>query len=159
MSLAKVVLFRYRTARSPRSSRREDTKIAQGKRSAALGQHPKHIFAPRRVRGDGFHHLPGAPKRNVDDTAQRIVSYRALVSRVVDAFGDEVKASRWLSLPNRDLAHFSCWYRAALKGHGFSRAARSGTDRADTLQIRPGSWFTDFGPFAKACRREACLGL
>ncbi len=29
--------------------------------------------------------------------------YRALVSRVVDAFGDEVKASRWLSLPNRDL--------------------------------------------------------
>jgi uncharacterized protein (DUF2384 family) len=29
--------------------------------------------------------------------------YRALVSRTVDAFGDEIKASRWLSSPNRDL--------------------------------------------------------
>jgi len=32
-----------------------------------------------------------------------IVRYRALVSRTVDAFGDEIKASRWLSMPNRDL--------------------------------------------------------
>ena len=31
-------------------------------------------------------------------------SYRALVSRVVAAFGDEIKASRWLSLPNSDLS-------------------------------------------------------
>lgn len=33
----------------------------------------------------------------------RIAGYRALVSRVVEAFGDEIKASRWLSIPNRDL--------------------------------------------------------
>jgi uncharacterized protein (DUF2384 family) len=32
-----------------------------------------------------------------------ILRYRGLVSRVVEAFGDEVKASLWLSLPNRDL--------------------------------------------------------
>jgi uncharacterized protein (DUF2384 family) len=32
-----------------------------------------------------------------------MVRYRALVSRTVDAFGDEVKASRWLSMPNQDL--------------------------------------------------------
>jgi len=29
--------------------------------------------------------------------------YQMLVARAVDAFGDEIKASRWLSLPNRDL--------------------------------------------------------
>jgi len=29
--------------------------------------------------------------------------YRMLVARTVDAFGDEIKASSWLSLPNRDL--------------------------------------------------------
>lgn len=34
---------------------------------------------------------------------QKMMGDRALVVRVVDAFGDEVKASRWLSLPNRDL--------------------------------------------------------
>jgi uncharacterized protein (DUF2384 family) len=32
-----------------------------------------------------------------------ILRYRGLVSRAVEAFGDEIKASRWLSLPNRDL--------------------------------------------------------
>jgi uncharacterized protein (DUF2384 family) len=30
-------------------------------------------------------------------------SYQRLIARTVDAFGDEFKASRWLSLPNRDL--------------------------------------------------------
>ena len=30
-------------------------------------------------------------------------NYQNLVARAVDAFGDEFKASRWLSLPNRDL--------------------------------------------------------
>jgi uncharacterized protein (DUF2384 family) len=29
--------------------------------------------------------------------------YRELVARTVDVFGDEIKASRWLSMPNRDL--------------------------------------------------------
>jgi uncharacterized protein (DUF2384 family) len=28
--------------------------------------------------------------------------YRALVARTVDVFGDEIKASLWLSLPNQD---------------------------------------------------------
>lgn len=28
--------------------------------------------------------------------------YRTLIARVVDVFGDEIKASRWLSLPNKD---------------------------------------------------------
>ena len=34
--------------------------------------------------------------------AREMMRYRALVARTVDAFGDEIKASRWLSLPNRD---------------------------------------------------------
>jgi len=32
-----------------------------------------------------------------------LANYRKLVDRVVDAFGDEIKASRWLSLPNSEL--------------------------------------------------------
>ena len=32
-----------------------------------------------------------------------LLRYRGLVARAVEAFGDEIKASRWLSLPNRDL--------------------------------------------------------
>lgn len=34
---------------------------------------------------------------------ERLSNYQSLVARVVDAFGDELKASRWLSLPNSDL--------------------------------------------------------
>jgi uncharacterized protein (DUF2384 family) len=37
------------------------------------------------------------------ESGSNILRYRGLVSRAVEAFGDEVKASRWLSLPNRDL--------------------------------------------------------
>lgn len=47
---------------------------------------------------------PGVPKPSVAELTQDMMRYRALVSRAVDAFGDEVKASRWLSLPNRDLS-------------------------------------------------------
>ena len=47
------------------------------------------------------------PAQSVDlsigQPAEDLASYRALVSRTVGAFGDEIKASRWLSLPNRDL--------------------------------------------------------
>lgn len=32
-----------------------------------------------------------------------LANYQSLVARVVGAFGDELKASRWLSLPNSDL--------------------------------------------------------
>ncbi len=45
-------------SRSPRPSRREDTKIAQDKRSAVLGQHRKLVFAPRRGRGEEFNYRP-----------------------------------------------------------------------------------------------------
>lgn len=38
------------------------------------------------------------------EAEQEMVRYQALVARTVDAFGDEIKASRWLSLPNRDLS-------------------------------------------------------
>lgn len=43
------------------------------------------------------------PAYDLDDPERALTLYRALVARVVDAFGDEIKASRWLSLPNRDL--------------------------------------------------------
>jgi uncharacterized protein (DUF2384 family) len=36
-------------------------------------------------------------------TEEDMMRYRALVARAVDAFGDEVKASRWLSVPSQDL--------------------------------------------------------
>jgi uncharacterized protein (DUF2384 family) len=32
-------------------------------------------------------------------------SYQRLIARAVDVFGDPVKASRWLSIPNPDLAN------------------------------------------------------
>jgi uncharacterized protein (DUF2384 family) len=35
--------------------------------------------------------------------ALRMKRYRILVERAVEVFGDELKASRWLSLPNREL--------------------------------------------------------
>ena len=44
-----------------------------------------------------------ASKPGVAEPAHEMMGYRALVSRAVEAFGDEIKASRWLSLPNRDL--------------------------------------------------------
>ncbi len=37
------------------------------------------------------------------ESGSNLLRYRVLVSRAVEAFGDEIKASRWLSLPNRDL--------------------------------------------------------
>jgi len=36
--------------------------------------------------------------------AREMMRYRALVARTVDVFGDEIKASRWLSLPNQDFS-------------------------------------------------------
>lgn len=53
-------------------------------------------FGPERAR-------PGASQPGAAEPAYEMTRYRALVSRVVEAFGDEIKASRWLSLPNRDL--------------------------------------------------------
>jgi len=35
--------------------------------------------------------------------AKEFESYKALVSRAVDVFGDEIRASLWLSQPNPDL--------------------------------------------------------
>jgi uncharacterized protein (DUF2384 family) len=45
----------------------------------------------------------GTPRQIAGKQLHEITRYRALVSRAVDAFGDEIKASRWLSIPNRDL--------------------------------------------------------
>jgi len=45
----------------------------------------------------------GASQAVAAGPAHEMIRYRALVSRAVEAFGDEIKASRWLSIPNRDL--------------------------------------------------------
>ena len=42
-------------------------------------------------------------ERAIDPTARENENYRKLVARAVDVFGDEIKASRWLSIPNSDL--------------------------------------------------------
>ena len=47
--------------------------------------------------------ISGTSQPIAGEPVHEIVRYRALVSRVVDAFGDEIKASRWLSTPNRVL--------------------------------------------------------
>ena len=41
-------------------------------------------------------------KRPVFSSAQQLANYQRLVARAVDVFGDELKASRWLSLPSPD---------------------------------------------------------
>jgi uncharacterized protein (DUF2384 family) len=38
-----------------------------------------------------------------DESAVRMANYQKLIARAIDVFGDEIKASRWLSLPNADL--------------------------------------------------------
>jgi uncharacterized protein (DUF2384 family) len=47
--------------------------------------------------------MSGSIESQTGEPAIEFVRYRALVSRVVDAFGDEIKASRWLSIPSPDL--------------------------------------------------------
>jgi uncharacterized protein (DUF2384 family) len=51
---------------------------------------------------------PRKPPRSIEMDASEqtleMARYQTLVSRTVDAFGDEIKASRWLSLPNPDLS-------------------------------------------------------
>lgn len=44
----------------------------------------------------------GIGNEHGENPAQSMQRYRSLIARTVDAFGDEIKASRWLSLPNRD---------------------------------------------------------
>jgi len=34
---------------------------------------------------------------------EELANYKQLVARAVDVFGDEIKASKWLSLPNSEL--------------------------------------------------------
>lgn len=41
--------------------------------------------------------------QGASEPAREMLRYRALVSRAVEVFGDEIKASQWLSMPNRDL--------------------------------------------------------
>jgi len=45
----------------------------------------------------------GTPEEPSAATQRELTNYRKLVDRVVDAFGDEIKASRWLSRPNPEL--------------------------------------------------------
>lgn len=45
---------------------------------------------------------PQIVKVNDLGSEQRFVNYNELVDRVVDVFGDEIAASRWLSSPNAD---------------------------------------------------------
>jgi uncharacterized protein (DUF2384 family) len=48
-------------------------------------------------------HSAGHPQPTQVEGMQEFSRYKELVSRTVDAFGDEIRASRWLSMPNRDL--------------------------------------------------------
>jgi uncharacterized protein (DUF2384 family) len=44
-----------------------------------------------------------AASASEDKTARQYQNYRALVARAVDVFGDEIKATRWLSRPESSL--------------------------------------------------------
>jgi hypothetical protein len=48
-------------------------------------------------------HMQGATEHVHSGTRSSFRNYQSLVSRVTEVFGDEIRASRWLSLPNRDL--------------------------------------------------------
>jgi uncharacterized protein (DUF2384 family) len=54
-------------------------------------------FEPERVRAES------AAPHPAFGSAHELANYQKLVARAVDVFGDEVKASKWLSLPNSDL--------------------------------------------------------
>jgi antitoxin Xre/MbcA/ParS-like protein len=43
------------------------------------------------------------PKNAADPFLIQLAKYEQLVARAVDVFGDEIKASKWLSLPNAEL--------------------------------------------------------
>ena len=47
--------------------------------------------------------ISGSVAPGFADPIREMASYRALVSRTVEAFGDEIRASLWLSIPNQDL--------------------------------------------------------
>jgi hypothetical protein len=52
--------------------------------------------------------------------ATRMANYRALVARATDVFGDAIRASRWLSTPNADLADRVPLEMASLQDYEFS---------------------------------------
>jgi uncharacterized protein (DUF2384 family) len=59
------------------------------------------MSAPRQVAQVRASTLTAATLDHVSE--QALEGYKALVTRTVGVFGDEFKAARWLSLPNRDL--------------------------------------------------------
>jgi uncharacterized protein (DUF2384 family) len=46
---------------------------------------------------------PGSTNEAQLAAIRELTNYRKLVDRVAEVFGDEIKASRWLSLPNPEL--------------------------------------------------------
>jgi Protein of unknown function (DUF2384) len=46
----------------------------------------------------------GLPENVADHFPIQLAKYEQLVARAVDVFGDEIKASKWLSLPNSELS-------------------------------------------------------
>lgn len=56
-----------------------------------------------------------------DQAFALLTNYQKLVARTVDVFGDEIKASRWLSLPNPELNGETPLQTA--QRHGYSSVA------------------------------------
>ncbi len=46
--------------------------------------------------------IEGGAELPAISSLEELANYQRLVSRAIDVFGDELKASRWLSLPNPD---------------------------------------------------------
>jgi uncharacterized protein (DUF2384 family) len=68
---------------------------------------PPRSFAPESVKNAS----------RDENTMHEMARYRMLVARTVDAFGDEIKASRWLSLPNKDFNGQTPLQAAQKKGY------------------------------------------
>lgn len=71
---------------------------------ASLPQFERKGIQPRASRLPDPESMSGSSRHGLSvGPAGEMKRYQTLVARAVDAFGDEIKASSWLSLPNRDL--------------------------------------------------------
>src|ERR1035441_4284930 len=95
-------------------------------------------------------------RRSARISSQTGGSIGCVASKLIDTIGNLIVGNVQGTIRRSQRSSSGCAFRIR---NSAQMLEVTGTNRADTLQNRPGRWFTHFSPFAKACRREACLGL